>query len=146
MRRQAGFTLVELMIVIAIIGILASIAIPSFSRMQLRTKRTELTIILSGIHRAEGAYMAEYNTFVPCPANPPGPVSGISKNWVNDPSWDQIGFRPDGKVWGQYAVTLAGGSDYTATGIADVDNDGAVAVAIASKAVQPKLTTPGNVF
>jgi type IV pilus assembly protein PilA len=60
---QKGFTLIELMIVVAIIGILAAIAIPNFLRFQAKSKQSEAKTNLGGIFTAETAYFAEKNGF-----------------------------------------------------------------------------------
>ena len=59
-RRPSGFTLIELMVVVAIIGILSSIAIPSFRNMQLRSKQAERAVMTRAIDQAlEDYYMRE---------------------------------------------------------------------------------------
>ena len=58
-----GFALIELMIVIAIIGILAAIAIPNFVKFQCRSKQSEARSSLKAIYTAEEAYRAEYDTY-----------------------------------------------------------------------------------
>lgn len=58
-----GFTLVEILIVVAILGILAAIAIPNFSRFQARSKQAEARTNLKAIHQAQVSYFAEKDTF-----------------------------------------------------------------------------------
>jgi len=55
--------MVELMIVVAIIGILAAIAIPNFVSMQYRAKRGEVAPRVQGIQSAELAYDAAYDAW-----------------------------------------------------------------------------------
>ena len=59
-RSQKGFTLIELMIVVAIIGILAAIAIPNFLRFQLRARSSEGKTSIAALRTAEESYQAEF--------------------------------------------------------------------------------------
>jgi prepilin-type N-terminal cleavage/methylation domain-containing protein len=61
--KKNGFSLIELMIVVAIITFLAMIAMPSFSRFLAKAKRAEAYVNLSAIYAAEKAYWAEHGTY-----------------------------------------------------------------------------------
>ncbi len=61
---RRGFSLTELMIVVAIIGILALIAIPNFLQYQARAKQSEAKNNLVALHASELAYFAEKNAYV----------------------------------------------------------------------------------
>ena len=63
-RSEKGFTLVELMIVVVIIGILASIAIPKFASLIGRTKTTEAKTILGQIVQGEETYFFTSNAYI----------------------------------------------------------------------------------
>ena len=63
-RNERGFTLVELMIVVVIIGILASIAIPKFSSMIGKAKTTEAKQILNQIITLETSYYYQNSAYV----------------------------------------------------------------------------------
>jgi len=68
LRSKKGFTLIELMIVVAIIGILAAIAIPNFLKFQAKSKQSEAKTNLGGIFTAETAYQGENAKFGDFPA------------------------------------------------------------------------------
>jgi type IV pilus assembly protein PilA len=84
MRKQEGFTLIELMIVVAIIGILAAIAIPNFIQYQMRSRTSEAKTNLSAIKTANFAFQAEQRCFLSATAVPVGgapPVNGSLVAW-----------------------------------------------------------------
>ena len=68
LRKQEGFTLIELMIVVAIIGILAAIAIPNFLTYQLKSRQAEAKVNLGAIKTSEIAFNAERGCFLGIPA------------------------------------------------------------------------------
>ena len=63
MKKDAGFTLIELMIVIAIIGILAAIAIPQFSAYRKRSYNAGAEADLRNAATAQEAYFVDFSTY-----------------------------------------------------------------------------------
>ena len=62
-RRQSGFTLVELMIVVVIVGIIASVAIPGYQDHVRQSRRADAKALLMEIHMAEERYRATNSTY-----------------------------------------------------------------------------------
>jgi type IV pilus assembly protein PilA len=65
-RGSEGFTLVELMVVVAIIGILAAIAIPNYQKYQARARQSEAKVNLAASYTAEQAFYTEQGTYSGC--------------------------------------------------------------------------------
>lgn len=118
MHRQ-GFTLVELMIVVAIVAVLAAIAIPTFQGYVQRARASEATTFLAEIRQRQESYRAEFGQYAGAPdvtqsfsgftpSAMPKAHKGPSSWPGSTGNWNQLGARPDGPVWFQYA-TISGG-------------------------------------
>ncbi len=62
-RKEGGFTLLESMIVVAIMGILAATAVLSYERQQKKARRVEIVLALDKIREAQNIYFIEYGDF-----------------------------------------------------------------------------------
>lgn len=113
-RNTKGFTLIELMIVVAIIGILAAVAIPAFINYIARSKTSETSSLLKSITEAEIAFMSRPradtsgNEVTPCmvtnamfPASP----SSAKRAWSGaSAGFNLIGFSSSSPVLYAYGV------------------------------------------
>jgi type IV pilus assembly protein PilE len=134
-RRIGGFTLIELMIVVAIIAILAAIAVPWWGRYTYRARRTDGQKILLHVAQAEERYYTDYNRY---------PVTGASLGYAGTITSEN----------GYYTVSLATpsgssvGTAYVATATpvagSPQENDACGPLSIDNTGVKKPLATDAS--
>ena len=145
---QHGFTLIELMLTVGIIGAMAAIAIPNFIAYQARSRRSEAFTNLAAMASAQKAFQAERNIYhdsvlagigsdVPDINNYGGAWGTKKMPWDADAmmAFSELGWEPEGEVYYSYAsftsLTATTGPNcgscalcFTGAAYGDVDGNG----------------------
>ena len=140
---QSGFTLIELMITVAIIGILASIAIPTYQTFVGKGKKTEANLALDMMMKNLRVYHLRFNdmppssvTVMPTTAACGGPNNKTTPNiqsvWQADPGFGALEFHVDEPGYYQYQWERVDALHGTATATADFDCDSTPAITVYS--------------
>jgi type IV pilus assembly protein PilA len=129
-----GFTLIELMVVVAIIGVLAAIAIPKFLDYMKRGKQVEAVVHLGAIAKSAETEFVENASFpqivsdltpdTPCCDQPRRRCAVDATQWNDVPAWDTLGFEMTQPFLFQYRYTSVAAAEYEAQAIGDLDCDG----------------------
>jgi type IV pilus assembly protein PilE len=150
---RGGFTMIEVMIAVAIIGILAAVAIPAFQNYQNRSKRSEAFANLAAIAKLEKSYFSEYSAFVTVTPQPAGTLSSNKLLWdgAAELAYGTVGFNPDGAVYYSYDVNVdpsqcAQLDCFTATAYGDADANTLVALVMYVQPNATGATSPSGLY
>ena len=120
---KKGFTLIELMIVVAIIGILAAVAVPAFLNYITKSKTAEAPSLLKNLSEGEVAFFSRprmdtesgnqmNSCYLGAAAAPASDPTGQKLVYAGNPNMNIIGFAAGSQIYYNYAVT-----DGTGTGV-----------------------------
>lgn len=129
-----GFTLIELMIVVAIVGILASVAVPAFRLMTDRAKASERGEMVRAIKSSLSALWVKDGTFGPNVTgdwNPHLPLARTRRPfYLGDAGWNRLDLAVEGALYYSYSFVADDGPlpTYTITAEGDIDGNGDVYV------------------
>jgi type IV pilus assembly protein PilA len=114
-KSNKGFTLIELMIVVVIIGILAALAIPRFMRSTTKAKQSEAKQLLKQIYTMQHAYRQEFDAYS---------LNGVTASAAAPNTFAQIGVEVQASARYTY-VMVSAANTFTCTATANLDDDAA---------------------
>lgn len=137
LKKIPGFTLVELLVVVSVLGILATISIAQYRKFTLKAKTTEAKTNIGAMRVLEESYFALHDAFIACGpttlnggdqvGSDPGEYGpGPDLDGDGIPEFQEIGFQPMGsKIYYTYQIVINDqGSEMCIDAKGDLDGDG----------------------
>ncbi len=122
-QEERGFTLVELIVVVAIVGILSTIALPVMGDLFKRSRTSEARACLGEIRVLEEGYRVEHQTYIGCPPMQEIPAGMHEENGAHSDNMHQIGFYPKGMARYAYDIESADSISFLASAEGNLDDD-----------------------
>ncbi len=141
-----GFTLIELMVSVAIVGILSSVALPTFRNFQYRARQAERGTIMKLLQLSiedyvllqgrlpedwgggsSGLWLNANPDWIPGTSKRPWRVADWGDDWLSRPGFTGLNFKVDGNVYYSYwaqGTMVPGMRWYWVLGVGDLDGDG----------------------
>lgn len=113
-RSNQGFTLIELMIVVVIVGILAALAVPRFMRAATKSKQSEAREILKQVYTMERAYFIEHETYI---------LNGVTASSANPLAYLILAIEIMPSARYTYTITMPSATQFSCVATADLDDD-----------------------
>jgi len=116
-RSNKGFTLIELMIVVVIIGVLAALAIPRFMQAATKSKQSEARDILKQIYTMQQAYFIEHETYA---------LNGVTASAAAPLAYSIIAIEIMPSARYSYTITMPSTVQFTCIATANLDDDATI--------------------
>jgi len=116
-RSNKGFTLIELMIVVVIVGVLSALAVPRFMRAATKSKQSEAREILKQIYTMERAYFIEHETYI---------LNGVTASAANPLAYSVIAIEIMPSARYSYTITMPNPNQFSCVATANLDDDAIV--------------------
>ena len=142
-KKEKGFTLMELLIAVAIVVILAGVGIPIYLKFQQGAKHAEASTNLNGIKLSEEGYKLANGTYIDCATSPRAAPDQNAVAWADAGGaaggFTAIGFQTSADVRFVYGVNNSNTTSFLAEALGDTDGDGNRILFVATEAMGPHV-------